>query len=496
MGTASLDKAGRIGGVGFRLLGEVCVVADGAGRVDLGTPKQRVVFAALVLAAGHPMSVDALTLAVWGEHPPANCRNVLATYVSRLRQVLARVPGTPRIANQARGYVLACDPATVDVFRFRAAIAHARQALDDGDDELVVGRLSEALAQWSGEALAGLPGDWSVQTAVHLERERRDARAIRIDALLRAGRGADVLDELYRLVDSFPLDEQFATQLMRALSAVGRGADALAAYHTLRDRLAAELGVEPSAPAQEAYLMVLRSNGPPEVPVAIQLHRRPLTVQRGPRAVRPGYVQARQGISSPQLRCLREQRRGGPLVNGCAGAGNQGAEPVQVNRFPVGLQDVTVRPAYQLGALSVRLGSSTGVAQQPAQVADVDVQRVPVLLGRLVPDPLYQHVGRYDQSGVDGQRGQYHQPLPRPDLEPAAAGIHLHRSQQPKLQHPRSIAWRPSRLWSAGDATTRAAAVAHRAAGVVFVSQDRRSADASASVRAGVPPPPRPAVDD
>ena len=268
MGTASLDKAGRIGGVGFRLLGEVCVVADGAGRVDLGTPKQRVVFAALVLAAGYPMSVDALTLAVWGEHPPANCRNVLATYVSRLRQVLARVPGTPRIANQARGYVLACDPATVDVFRFRAAIAHARQALDDGDDELVVGRLSEALAQWSGEALAGLPGDWSVQTAVHLERERRDARAIRIDALLRAGRGADVLDELYRLVDSFPLDEQFATQLMRALSAVGRGADALATYHTLRDRLAAELGVEPSAPAQEAYLMVLRSNGPPEVPVA------------------------------------------------------------------------------------------------------------------------------------------------------------------------------------------------------------------------------------
>ena len=71
----------------FRLFGEVEVVA--AGRpLDVGTPRQQAVLAALIVDAGRPVTVETLVDRVWNDAPPTEARNVLYSHLSRIRQLL------------------------------------------------------------------------------------------------------------------------------------------------------------------------------------------------------------------------------------------------------------------------------------------------------------------------------------------------------------------------------------------------------------------------
>jgi len=71
-----------------------------------------------------------------------------------------------------------------------------------------------------------------------LTEQRLDAQADRLEAELLLGRGSDVIADLEALAAAYPLRERFAGQLMRALAATGRTADALQVYERVRDRLA------------------------------------------------------------------------------------------------------------------------------------------------------------------------------------------------------------------------------------------------------------------
>ena len=69
---------------------------------------------------------------------------------------------------------------------------------------------------------------------VRLLDQRLDAQTDLIEAELELGRAADVIGDLDALVTANPLRERIAGQLMRALAACGRTADALAVYDRLR----------------------------------------------------------------------------------------------------------------------------------------------------------------------------------------------------------------------------------------------------------------------
>ena len=60
----------------------------GARAVDLGTPKQRALVAALALSQGRPVSVDAIVDLLWGDRPPPGVTATLQAYVSGLRRVI------------------------------------------------------------------------------------------------------------------------------------------------------------------------------------------------------------------------------------------------------------------------------------------------------------------------------------------------------------------------------------------------------------------------
>jgi transcriptional regulator with XRE-family HTH domain len=104
-------------------------VQRGGKQVPLGSLKQRCLLGLLALNAdrvvGHQEIVDAL----WGERPPAASRNLIHTYVARLRRVLA--PGDAPAAMSAimavrGGYQLRADGTRLDLTRFDESATQAR----------------------------------------------------------------------------------------------------------------------------------------------------------------------------------------------------------------------------------------------------------------------------------------------------------------------------------------------------------------------------------
>src|SRR5690606_30690429 len=80
----------------------------------------------------------------------------------------------------------------------------------------------------------------------------------RVEADLRLGRGAELVSELTELVASYPLREGFVAALMRALAEAGRATEALTVYQRTRERLAEELGADPSPELSALHTALLR----------------------------------------------------------------------------------------------------------------------------------------------------------------------------------------------------------------------------------------------
>ncbi|SDG94418.1 DNA-binding transcriptional activator of the SARP family [Lentzea fradiae] len=232
-------------GMGFEVLGDVGARVDGRW-LDLGHARQRCVLAVLALEANRVVPADRLIDRVWGENAPHGARTTLYGYLYRLRRLLPE--GV--IVRRGGGYLLAVPPEAVDAHRFTALVERARAT---GDLAL----FDEALALWRGEALAGLDTPWLTEVAAGLDRARLAAELDRADLALAQGKHLAVAAQLPALAEANPLDERLAAQLIVALHASGRRAEALEHYHLVRSRLVEELGTEPGELLREVHLRVL-----------------------------------------------------------------------------------------------------------------------------------------------------------------------------------------------------------------------------------------------
>jgi predicted ATPase/DNA-binding SARP family transcriptional activator len=222
------------------LLGPFEVRGDAGDRLPVAGARLRAMIARLALAGGRPVSTSALAEAVWGDDPPADLANALQTLVSRARRALG---GTAAVEQSAAGYRLAVMPDDVDALRFERLVA--------------AGDVEEALGLWRGPALDDV-GEFAAPYALRLTRLRLDATTGWLARELEAGRAAAHVAELEALAAGNPLNENLTALLMRALAASGRQAGALAAYESLRARLAEELGIDPGDQVQAVHLEVLR----------------------------------------------------------------------------------------------------------------------------------------------------------------------------------------------------------------------------------------------
>ncbi len=210
--------------------------------VEVPGVRLRALLAALALEPGRIVTREKLVDWIWGQQPPADEVNALQALVSRLRKML---PGGV-IEADSGGYRLAVPPDAVDVSRFERLVGQARAAEPAARADL----LRSALELWHGTALEGvaLRGSEAFDAAVaRLDELYLTALGDRVDADIRLGRGGEMVSELTELVATHPLREGFVAALMRALVEAGRSAEALTVYQRTRERLAEELGVDPSA---------------------------------------------------------------------------------------------------------------------------------------------------------------------------------------------------------------------------------------------------------
>ncbi|MFC8433012.1 BTAD domain-containing putative transcriptional regulator [Streptomyces sp. NPDC057253] len=247
-------------GLRFGLLGPPILYDGhgGAGVRVVGSRKQRILLAALLLEAGRVVSTKSLKEALWGSSPPASAKASLHNHISRLRRLL---DDPDRLQAVAPGYLLRIAPGELDVQVFERHAARARGAHADGDWTGTLHSCAAALALWRGAPLSGVPSELAGYALVQrLEEARLLLLEWRYDAELALAptRPDALVPELSALAAEHPLRESYHRQLMLALHRTGRQAEALAVHRDFRTRLIEELGVEPGPAVRAAHVEVLR----------------------------------------------------------------------------------------------------------------------------------------------------------------------------------------------------------------------------------------------
>ncbi|MFI7431032.1 BTAD domain-containing putative transcriptional regulator [Micromonospora sp. NPDC049836] len=299
----------------FGILGPLRV---GGGETTVTAGRDRTVLALLLLRPGRVVPVEELIDAVWEERPPATARTQLQICVSRLRQRFAAL-GLPAesIVTDPAGYGIRVDASDLDVGVFAREVDAARAALAGGRPAEARRHYRTALGLWRGPALGGIASRSVRRRAQALDEQRLAVLEECVDVELRLGQAADVLDELVESVERHPLRERTRGQLMLALTALGRQADALAVYREGRRIHADELGIEPGPALQELHQRVLAgdltTSGPKALPAAV------VPVRSLPRAI--SDFTGRQQTVARLVKEIVEDEARVQLIDGMAGSG-------------------------------------------------------------------------------------------------------------------------------------------------------------------------------
>lgn len=242
--------------VRIRLLGpvELAVPHD-----DLGGPKQRLLLGALGLRAGSVVPSEDLVEVLWPDRLPEDPQRSLQVHVSKLRRVLSAAGIESSIEHRGRGYVLVIEPSAVDAICFERLVEEGVALAEDAEQAREV--LRRALALWRGRPLGGVAGQDALRGEIaRLDSLHLQALEARIGADLATGRHGEVISELRRLTDAYPMQEQLWGHLLLALYRSGRQGEALEAYERARDVLANELGTDPSRALQDLHRRILQQD--------------------------------------------------------------------------------------------------------------------------------------------------------------------------------------------------------------------------------------------
>ncbi len=224
--------------------------------------KQSDVLAALLIDAGQPIPLYELATRVW-EIPPPAANSALYAHLSRIRRVLT--DDEVNLTKTSRGYAIHVPQDRVDVFQFQQLIEEGtRPGIDDRTGAAL---LRQALDLWAATPLTGMLSIWAAGVRESLEQQRITAATLWARAQIRLGLPGSVATELSLLLASRPLVEPLAAELMRALRACGRSAEALEWFARTRGHLIEKLGTEPGQELRELHVAILRG-----VPEAGQEH--------------------------------------------------------------------------------------------------------------------------------------------------------------------------------------------------------------------------------
>ncbi|MEU9970464.1 AfsR/SARP family transcriptional regulator [Streptomyces malaysiensis] len=255
----------------INLLGPLQAYVDDD-RVNMAPAAQKVrqTLAMLVLNAGRVVPFEHLMDELWEGDPPASAHTALQTYVYQLRKRFSL--GNPRRGGVVRaagpllgtvdgGYQLSLPADHVDAFRCEPLLARARAEFGDEDFARARETAAAALRMWRDDALVDVrKGPMLQAEADRLKESRTSAHHLRIEADLHLGRHHEVFGALAAMAGREPTDERAQGNLMTALYRMDRRVEALQVYRRARERIAAELGLDPSPQLQALHTAMLASD--------------------------------------------------------------------------------------------------------------------------------------------------------------------------------------------------------------------------------------------
>jgi DNA-binding SARP family transcriptional activator len=384
-------------GLRFNLLGSFEVRSRDDQLVRLPAGRARTVLALLALRAGQVAASDRLIAAAWNGAPPASATTRLQGLVSDLRRALPTEAGAV-ILTRGAGYLLDVTGDDIDLRQARRLTSLARSHRDQGAIAEAARTMAEALELWRGTPFDGLECAELQAAADLIEHRRADGLEELAELELELGRHAALAGRLAEWTARYPLREGLVGCLLRALARSGRQAEAIAAYHELRRRLADELGVDPTPALQAVYRSILDGD---RAPLTSRLQSSP-----SPGVPLPAQLPADEadfvGRAEPAARLLAAltDRSGQPgsvpvcAISGMAGVGKTAVAVHVAHRaadaFPDGTLQVNLAgtsgeplPVGRVLARLVRdLGGGDG--DLPADEAELGARYRSLLAGRRV----------------------------------------------------------------------------------------------------------------
>ena len=275
---------------------------DGIEPQAFGSRKARRALQLLAIAGGQAVPTGVLIDALWDTTPPARPEDQLAVLMSRLRSVLGR----DRIEHRDHGYLLRCD--WLDATELAVLTREVESRRETGHVMGAVAAARVALSLIRGDGPQPLPGEWAQLRQAELERLISRARLVAATALLEAGDWMAACEAASAAAERDPYDEAALRVLLRAYVMGGRVAGALAAYSAARERMADELGIDPSPETTALFTAILRGE---------------LTVPARPSPASSGLVGRDDELAC--LEAITTRARGGAtevvVVDGEAGIG-------------------------------------------------------------------------------------------------------------------------------------------------------------------------------
>ncbi len=278
----------------YRVFGEVALLPGEGTPRPLRRRRERTVLAVLLAAHGRPLTAERLLADVWGESAGSGLGS-LQVAVSRLRADLEpdRSPrDAPRLlVSTGGGYALAAGTADVDVWQFESL---ADRSLASDDPASMLGLAEQATGWWTGSPYADCDTELLTRERDRLEELRASLLERRAEALLALGRDREALGVATGALVDNPYRERLWSALALAHYRGGRQAEALATLRNLRERLADELGVDPTPEVQDLEQRLLRQD-------AGLLQAPPLAAPRdaGPVLAEPSAPRASGAGSAP-----------------------------------------------------------------------------------------------------------------------------------------------------------------------------------------------------
>jgi DNA-binding SARP family transcriptional activator/tetratricopeptide (TPR) repeat protein len=249
-----------------RLLGEFGI--DGFEPAAFGSKKARLALQLLAMAQEGAVPSDVLQDALWGDAPPARPEDQLAVLMSRLRSVLGR----ERIDRRDGGYVLHYD--WLDAVELAHLVEEMERRRAAGNLLGAAAAARIALSLLSPARPVAVPGEWAQLRRADIDRLSARGRLVAATALLDAGDWMAACDAATVALEYDPYEEAALRVLLRGFVLGGQTAAALAAYATSRERLADDLGADPSPETAALYLAILRG----ELPTAAGPASEPITL--------------------------------------------------------------------------------------------------------------------------------------------------------------------------------------------------------------------------